>query len=437
MKRVVLSLAICLFAMNVNFAQNEENVLAQPTHVVGKRINAAGEVTRTLESDFLYNEEGKVVAFEFPQYELSSAYLYTDDYLIQEGVSHAGGNPGYGGNPELLEFLEYSYNEEGRIKHIRHEWSEMHSTKDWEYAYDEYGRLKQKDYKDGETEYHQHYIYEYEDEGKTVTESFWTSWELEGLKLKKKTVSHFDDNFNLITVYKEVYNLEGDITNATMETYTYTPSGKEESQIMQTLTEGEWVNASIQYFAYDEEDRVTEQQNGTWSAENDDWDINKKITFVYEAQEEGFVCTVSFYKKNGEEWVWDTFDNQTVLFASQLKTQQRTLRHFVYEEMNGSGNVNQFEFTFSYTPEPIYMDIEEKESIVCTIYPNPTNGMVFIVGTNLMQVEVVNSLGQHVITVIGEGERLTVDLSALPAGVYFVNINDKEGHKCMKKVVKE
>jgi hypothetical protein len=30
-----------------------------------------------------------------------------------------------------------------------------------------------------------------------------------------------------------------------------------------------------------------------------------------------------------------------------------------------------------------------------------------------------------------------VDISALPAGVYFVNLTDAEGRKCVKKVVKE
>ena len=436
MKKLLLSLAICFISINVGFAQFEKGNFAQPTHVVAKQINAAGEITRTLESDFLYDEEGKVVAFEFPQYGLSSAFLYVDKYLLQEGVSHAG-DPNFGGNPEILEFLVYTYNEEGRIKHIKHEWSEMNSTEDWQYFYDEYGRLKQKDYKDGENEYHQHYLYDYENEGKTKTESYWTSWELEGMKLKKRTISQYDDNFNLNTVHTEIYDLEGEITSTTLVTYTYTPSGKEESQIKQTLTEEEWTNTSIQRYIYDEDDRVIEQQNGTWSVENGSWNINRKVTFTYEPQEEGLTCTISFYKKSGEDWVWDVFDNQTILFGSQLKTQQKTLRHFVYEEMNGSGNINQFEFSFSYTPEPIYLDIEEKENMTCIIHPNPTNGIVTITGANLKQAIVFNSLGQRVATIQGEGETLQIDIANLPVGIYFVNITDSEGRMCVRKVVKE
>ena len=428
MKKVILSLAICLLAMNVGFAQNE---FAQPTHVVGKRINSAGEVTRVLESDFNYNEEGKVVGYTFPDYHLTGGYVYRNDYLLGEGFTHAAGHPYF------REDYEYTY-EEGRIKHITHSWDQMNAPQNWEYSYDEEGRLKQKDFCEGYTvEYHEHYIYDYENEGRTKTESYWTSWVTQGMKLRKKTVSQYDDDFNLFTVHTETYNLDGDTTSNTMVTYSYTPSGKEETQISQAFTEGEWVNTSIQRYIYDEYDRVIEQQNGSWSAESDDWNINKKITFTYEPQEECIISTVSFYKKSGEEWVWDVFGNQTILFESQLKIQQRTLRFYVYEDMNGQGKINQFEFTYSYTPEPVYMDTEGKEGLACTLYPNPAAGFVTITGKDLKQAQVINALGQCVATVKGEGEQLTLDISNLPAGVYFVNITDGEGRKCVRKVVKE
>ena len=428
MKKVILSLAICLLAMNVGFAQNE---FAQPTHVVGKRINSAGEVTRVLESDFNYNEEGKVVGYTFPDYHLTGGYVYRNDYLLGEGFTHAAGHPYF------REDYEYTY-EEGRIKHITHSWDQMNAPQNWEYSYDEEGRLKQKDFCEGYTvEYHEHYIYDYENEGRTKTESYWTSWVTQGMKLRKKTVSQYDDDFNLFTVYTETYNLDGDTTSTTVVTYTYTPSGKEEARTTQTLTEGEWVNTSIQRYLYDEYDRVVEQQNGIWSPETDDWNINKKITFTYEPQEEGLISTVSFYKKSGEEWVWDVFGNQTILFGPQLKIQQKTLRYYVYEDMNGQGNINQFEFTYSYTPEPVYLDIEEKGSLVCDLYPNPASSQFTITGKDLKIAQVFNTLGQSVATAKGEGERLTVDISNLPAGIYFVNITDGEGRKCVKKVVKE
>ena len=64
-------------------------------------------------------------------------------------------------------------------------------------------------------------------------------------------------------------------------------------------------------------------------------------------------------------------------------------------------------------------------------------GLVTITGQDLKSAEVFNTLGQQVVSTTGEGERLTVDLNGLPVGVYFVNITDEEGRKCVRKVVKE
>lgn len=71
------------------------------------------------------------------------------------------------------------------------------------------------------------------------------------------------------------------------------------------------------------------------------------------------------------------------------------------------------------------------------IHPNPTTGKVTIIGNDLRLAEVINTIGQCVATVKGEGEQLTLDISNLPAGVYFVNVTDGEGRKCVRKVVKE
>ena len=72
-----------------------------------------------------------------------------------------------------------------------------------------------------------------------------------------------------------------------------------------------------------------------------------------------------------------------------------------------------------------------------TLHPNPTNGQVTITGENLRKAEVVNMLGQQVAIAQGKGETLQVDISDLPVGIYFVNVTDEEGRKCVRKVVKE
>ena len=83
-------------------------------------------------------------------------------------------------------------------------------------------------------------------------------------------------------------------------------------------------------------------------------------------------------------------------------------------------------------------DVKENVSdAFATVHPNPTNGLVTIMGKDLISAEVINALGQRVASVTGESERLQIDLSGLPAGVYFVTVTDEEGRKCVRKVVKE
>jgi hypothetical protein len=79
----------------------------------------------------------------------------------------------------------------------------------------------------------------------------------------------------------------------------------------------------------------------------------------------------------------------------------------------------------------------DNPSTFITIHPNPTTGLITIAGNNLRQAEVLNMLGQQVLNVQGEGNELRIDMAALPAGVYFVNITDGEGRRCVRKVVKK
>lgn len=83
--------------------------------------------------------------------------------------------------------------------------------------------------------------------------------------------------------------------------------------------------------------------------------------------------------------------------------------------------------------------IEENDdsSAFAVLHPNPTSGLITIIGENLRQVEVVNVLGQQMLSVQGKGDELHIDMTAQPVGIYFVNITDESGHKCVRKVVKE
>ena len=97
------------------------------------------------------------------------------------------------------------------------------------------------------------------------------------------------------------------------------------------------------------------------------------------------------------------------------------------------------EYPLVYGQTSLTEGVEEngESQAFATFHPNPTNGLVTITGENLRQAEVVNMLGQLALCVQGKGNELHIDMTALPAGIYFVNVIDEEGRKCMHKVLKE
>ena len=71
------------------------------------------------------------------------------------------------------------------------------------------------------------------------------------------------------------------------------------------------------------------------------------------------------------------------------------------------------------------------------IYPNPVSETLHIQCFELEEVQVFNALGQQVLSVQGKGNELSIDMAALPTGVYFVAVTNEDGRKCVRKVVKE
>ena len=363
MKKSLLTLILCAVAMGISYAQFTDNMVLQPTHVVAKRINAQGEVTKEMPADFSYDVSGKLSGFSFPEFCINSDYFYNGDYLMQVSTRHSAGHPIF------YDVFNYTY-ENGKVKTKNHLWDAMNANEYWQYEYDESGRLKLIKQGDNDVFYY-HFLYEYENDDRTVTMKFMAN---SGTLLRQIAVSQYDDAFNLISVHTENYNWIGEQTTTALTTYTYTENGQLETQVVQTLTDGEWINTSIIRYAYDDEDRIIERLDGTWDETNGDWDISRRIDFDY--SEDGLQYTVSFYKKSGNEWVWDMFNYQTVLFDANLKLQQTALEYMIYEVMNEPGRINQLVFTLTETNEPPYVGTEEHEGLACCVYPNPGNGDV-------------------------------------------------------------
>jgi len=71
--------------------------------------------------------------------------------------------------------------------------------------------------------------------------------------------------------------------------------------------------------------------------------------------------------------------------------------------------------------------ISESESIVATVYPNPTYGKVRIEAEDIQNITVFNSLGQMVFEGSANGDAFEYDFSQQKAGTYFIKVETVKG----------
>ena len=286
-----------------------------------------------------------------------------------------------------------------------------------EYHYDAFQRLEQ------ETVYNlgnlaKTVVYDYAELKTTkTTEGFvgdtWQQLELE--------TRRFYEDGTLLSVETESYN-----NPTSLVTYTYNENGQESAVLTQVLGDFGWQNSSLLSYSYDANGHL----NGALLSNWQDNEFIPTHRAIYELNEAGYPSVVTFEKWNGEEWVYGLWQHGFNIFPDEhLKRQNSIL---------GRWGVHQVVLHYANTPMPDY-DVEEHptEQVFATLHPNPTTGQVTIMGHDLKAAVVLNALGQQVATATGEGETLQIDIANLPIGVYFVNVTDSEGRKCVRKVVKE
>ena len=314
--------------------------IGYPDHVIGRTINADGQVTNEYPSDFSYNQDGVLQSFYFPS--MQSSTISFEEFPTRPSVISTT----FGGHPELREIFHFTYESDHQIKHSdQRRWTDYYD--DINYQYDYYynnHRLYQKDlrnYDEGEWWLVSRNRYAYENGNRIQIDSAFTAgYHNNNLRLSTVTTNQYDEAHRIQTSQTTTYNATGEITSQTMKTYTYTAFNKNDSIVTKTLVDGEWANSGITHYIYDFKNRVIEYQTGSWSAENAEWNITKKT--IYDFNDETQKVTISFRKKNNDEWVWDIFSSQSLFNDSQLRVWQVLLSNYSYEQ------VSQFEISMHY-----------------------------------------------------------------------------------------
>lgn len=92
--------------------------------------------------------------------------------------------------------------------------------------------------------------------------------------------------------------------------------------------------------------------------------------------------------------------------------------------------------TIRFNVSPASVNDIDQDNI--TVYPNPTQGLIHIKGSETIQVTGVDMAGRLVLLIDREGEIIEeADLSSLPSGIYFITLTDVYGKKNTFRIIKK
>ncbi len=101
--------------------------------------------------------------------------------------------------------------------------------------------------------------------------------------------------------------------------------------------------------------------------------------------------------------------------------------------LKDSGGITLDSCSFNIQIQDFLGTADELEPTV-VLYPNPTSGLLHIKDVrNISKILVYNKLGQIVLIAAPTNK---IDISALPAGIYFIKTEDLSGHTGLRKIVK-
>ena len=328
------------------------DTLALPDHVVGRKINSSGQVMTQNSADFYYDENGVMYRFHYPG-KIRSDITFFEFPSKPESISTAfdvrtGLDENRVPNPPPVSTEDYHFYYFGDLQvssydHTKYifpdgTYNNFYYSYDLEeYLYDNHRMILKDNLKKydptGDLILVSRSLYSYENGYKTQIESIYDS----SFVLRATTTNQYDNAHRILSSQTDNLNTSGVITSSVLKTYTYTANYRTDSIVAMTMNDGEWTNSEIAHYVYDSQNRVIEYQTGLWSAENDEWIITNRVLWDYNATAQ--TITISFQKKNDNEWVWDSFSGQSLFNDPQLVEYQRQMNHY------SQTGINQFEIT--------------------------------------------------------------------------------------------
>ncbi len=239
----------------------------------------------------------------------------------------------------------------------------------------------------------------------------------------------YNENDDRISYLVEVNTGQDEWTNHLLTTYTYDANANKTQTLIQEFNEqGAWVNKKLRTYEYDAYNNTISSlyQN----ADSSDWVNDKKYTYTYNENNQTLSRLQQRWDEDSNDWnnytlydySYDEFYNATAIVSLLWDNDTNDWRNLSKRIYYWS----QFEI----------LNIDNVLSQKTIISPNPTTGLISIKG-----IDNIEKSTATLFSVSGQYQMSqpltenTIDISALPNGVYFLQLKTPEGI-AVKKVVK-
>ena len=286
--------------------------------------------------------------------------------------------------------------------------------------------------------------------------------------LTSEIVSHWDISTNswiFSSKYEYTYDANNNVTtriysywdtsttswiNSSKYEYTYDANNNVTSEIysLWDTSTTSWINYYKYEYTYDANNNLTSEIYSLWDTSTTSWINSYKYEYTYDTNNNVTSEIYSYWDTSTTSWIFADKDEYTYDLTVSIDNVLAPYNMYV-----GSNNPILSYFNYNYNGSDFVLDMKEiyyysditginefTDDYNVSIYPNPANDYLMInttINENL-KIEIYTIRGQNVMSTecTNNISQMRIDISQLPAGIYFIRIANNQNN-ITKKFVKE